>query len=113
MITRSAIFEGRIRPGSEAAFQRGFEELVPLWRLFPHASNVRLMWGHECDDAERPIAMIQQVDYPSREALAEAMASPVRAQARAQTLELLKMFEGRFYHLISTGNQAAEHGPAS
>lgn len=113
MITRSAIFEGRIRPGSEAAFKRGFEELVPLWKLFPHASNVRLMWGHECDDAERPIAMIQQVDYPSREALAEAMASPVRAQARTQTLELLKMFEGRFYHLISTGNQAADHGPAS
>jgi hypothetical protein len=45
--------------------------------------------------------MIQQIDYPSMGALEEALASPIRAEARAVTLELLEMFEGRFYHIVS------------
>lgn len=105
MITRTAIFEGRVKPGFEARFREAFDQqLVSLWHQFPHASNIRLMWAQDVDDAARPIALLQQVDYPSVEALAEAMASPVRARARAITLELMQMFDGRVYHVVSQRN---------
>lgn len=113
MITRTAIFEGRIRPGCEEAFVRGFHEtLVPLWRQFPHASNIRLMWGGDTDDTARPIALIQQIDYPSRAALEEALASTARARARAATQGLMEMFEGRLYHVVSNANDIVDHGTA-
>jgi len=105
MITRTAIFEGRIRPGCEQRFmQEVRERLVPLWRRFPHASNVRLLPALEVDPEAPAIVMIQQIDYPSRAALAEALASPVRTEARAATLEIMQMFEGRFYHVVSDAN---------
>lgn len=109
MITRTAIFEGRVRPGLEERFFAEIRErLVPLWKQFPHASNVRLRRIIASDDDALPIAMIQQIDYPSLDAMREAVASPVRAKARAITLEIMAMFDGRFYHVMSEGNLAAD-----
>jgi hypothetical protein len=105
LITRTAIFEGRIKPGSETPFWEAIEQrLAPLWRQFPNALEVR--WGRatERDADSPPIVLIQQVDYPSRAALDEAIASPIRSQARAITLELMEMFEGRFYHVVCEGH---------
>src|SRR4051812_36243469 len=70
LITRTAIFEGRIKLGMEDRFFSEIKErLVPLWKQFPHASNVRLLPVTAADDDALPIAMIQQIDYPSMEAL--------------------------------------------
>lgn len=101
MITRTAIFEGRIKPGCEARFLAGFRALMPLWQQFPHARNVRLLPVSGADPGAPQIALIQQIDYPSMAAIEEALASPARAQARAITLELMEMFEGRLYHVLS------------
>jgi hypothetical protein len=105
MITRTAIFEGRVKSGYEEQFFSAIKQrLAPLWRRFPNASNVRLLRIATADADAPPIAMIQQIDYPSMAALDAALASPVRAEARAITLELLDMFEGRFYHVVSEVN---------
>jgi len=105
LITRSAIFEGRIKTGCEERFFAAINErLAPLWRRFPHATNVRLLRVLQSDADARPVVMIQQIDYPSMAALEEAIASPVRAEARAITMELMEMFDGRFYHVVSEGN---------
>ena len=105
MITRTAIFEGRIREGYEERFFAEIKSrLAPLWRRFPHASNIRLLRVAVLDADAAPIVMIQQIDYPSMAALDEAMASPIRAEARAATLALMEMFEGRFYHVLSDAN---------
>jgi hypothetical protein len=105
MITRTAIFEGQVKAGHEDEFFRRFEqELPPIWREFPHASNIRLFRVQSGDEGAPPICMIQQIDYPSLAALEEAIASPARQRARALTLELMEMFNGRFYHLVSGGN---------
>jgi hypothetical protein len=102
MITRTAIFEGRVMDGRDEEFFAAVESrLAPLWQAFPHALAVRFFRADACDDAERPVAMIQQVDYPSMEAMQQALASPQRDAARAVTLELLEMFDGRFYHVIT------------
>ena len=105
MITRTAIFEGRLKAGCEDRFFADVNSrLAPLWRQFPHASNIRLLRVSAADADAPGIVMIQQIDYPSVAALEEALASPIRAQARAVTLELMDMFEGRFYHVVSDAN---------
>ncbi len=101
MITRTAIFEGRVTPGLEEQFFAAVEmRLAPLWRRFPHALDVRWLRITVKDTDAPPIAMIQQIDYPSLAALEAAIASPIRSEARAVTMELMKMFEGRFYHVV-------------
>ena len=102
MITRTAVFEGRIKPGCEDRFLTAFrEQLMPLWQKLPHASNIRLPPVQSADPGSPQIVLIQQVDYPSVAALEEALASPARDQARTLTRELMQMFEGRLYHLVS------------
>lgn len=67
MITRRAIFEGRVREGMEQRFFDQVENrLAPLWQAFPHALAVRLYRIEESDDAERPVLMIQEVDWMPR-----------------------------------------------
>jgi len=44
--------------------------------------------------------MVQEIDYPSMEAVEEALASPVRLEGRAITDEMMSMCDGRFYHLV-------------
>lgn len=111
MITRTAIFEGRVAKGREDEFFSGVEtRLAPLWQAFPHALAVRFWRADECDDAERPVALIQQVDYPSLEAMREAIISPQRDAARAMTMELMEMFDGRFYHVISGQDRLSREG---
>ncbi|WP_120075904.1 hypothetical protein [Aurantiacibacter odishensis] len=111
MITRRAIFEGRIKPGMEDRFFEEVESrLAPLWQAFPHALAVRMFRIEDCDDTERPVVMIQEVDYPDREKMQEAITSPARDAARACTMELLEMFDGRFYHVISGKNRLSAKG---
>lgn len=113
MITRTAIFEGKIKCGFEDRFFSEIESrLEPLWRQFPNATNVRLLRIKAADADAAPVVMIQQIDYPSMAAVEAALASPIRAQARAVTLEILEMFDGRFYHLVSEGKFAATNKEA-
>ena len=101
MLTRMAVFEGKINVGREKAFFDFVEErLVPLWRRFPHARNVRVLKAIKSDDGAPPVAMTLAIDFPSLEAIDEALASDVRTQARAATADLVKMFEGRIYHIV-------------
>ena len=101
MFTRCAIFEGSIHPGREDEFFRLVEEqLLPLWRRMPNARAVRLMRAVKPDHDAPPIVLVQEIDYPSLEAIDQALASPIRSQARARTDELMQMFDGRFYHVV-------------
>lgn len=108
MITRTAVFEGTIKSGCEAAFKDAvIHRLGPAWKAFPHALDVRLFYMDQADEGAPSIVMMQQIDYPGHTELAEALASPARDAARAATLEVLEMFEGRFYHYVSEGNPVA------
>jgi hypothetical protein len=101
MFTRSAIFEGAIHEGREDEFFRVVEEqLLPIWKKMPQALNVRVMRTNNSDAGAAPIFMVQEVDYPSMEAVNEALQSPVRLEGRVVTDELMKMCNGRFYHLV-------------
>lgn len=102
MYTRSAIFEGTIRPGLEDAFYAEVERtLLPVWRRLPHALAVRLYRPVLRDDGARAIFLVQEVDYPSLEAIDAAMASPVRDEAKAAHERIMPMYDGVHHHIVS------------
>jgi len=102
MLTRTAIYEGRVRPGSEDEFFRRVEsELEPIWRQFPHVTAVRVLRTRSQDADGPPIAMVLEMDFPSMEAINECVNSPIRPKAHAATLEVMKLFDGRFYHIVA------------
>lgn len=102
MLTRTAIYEGTIHAGQENVFfQRVRDELEPLWRRFPHVTAVRVQRTRSADPDARPIAMILEMDFPDMAAIEDCLASSIRPESHAATVEVMKLFEGRFYHLVT------------
>lgn len=102
MLTRTAIYEGEVRAGREAEFfRRVHDELVPLWRRFPHVTAVRVQRVRTTDPDARPVAMILEMDFPDQAAIDASLASSVRDEARAATQAVMTLFEGRYYHLVA------------
>jgi hypothetical protein len=101
MFIRCAFFEGKVKPGCDAAFPQFVKErLVPLWTQFPGAEEVRVLRQKESDTDHPQYAMVLAIKYPDMAAIEKAIASDVRAQSRAETGELVKMFEGRIFHTV-------------
>ena len=125
MLTRTAIYEGRIRSGHEEEFFREVEEkLEPIWQQFPNVRAVRVQRTVERDthstadphDTVPAIAMILEMDYSDHASLRESLASPIKDRAHAATMEVMRLFEGRFYHVVSEAvvfGPLAEDAPAA
>ncbi|HYV87917.1 MAG TPA: hypothetical protein VFA91_05020 [Candidatus Polarisedimenticolia bacterium] len=108
MYIRCAFFEGRVKPGHEAAFTDFVRDrLVPLWRQFPGAQEVRVLRQQQADVSEPYYEMVLCIAYPSLHAIDKALTSDVRARSRAETTELVKMFEGRIFHTVFKSEQFA------
>ncbi len=102
MLTRTAIYEGSIHAGQEETFfRRVREELEPLWRRFPYVLAVRVQRTRSSDADARSIAMILEMDFPNQAAIDACLASPIRPESHAATVEVMKLFDGRFYHLVA------------
>lgn len=103
---RCAFFEGRVKPGFEADFTAFVQDrLVPLWRQFPGAQEVRVLRQQQADVSEPYYEMVLCIGYPSLEAIEKALTSDVRARSRVETAELVKMFDGRIFHTIFSAEQ--------
>ena len=101
MLIRYAYFEGRIKLGFEEAFTSFVHQrLVPLWIKFPGAELVRVMRPRQSDTAEPHYEMVLAFHYKSFEAIDMTLKSDVRIESRAETVELMKMFEGRIFHTV-------------
>ncbi len=102
MLTRTAIYEGKIHAGQEEEFfRRVREELEPIWQRFPGVTAVRVQRTRSADGDARPIAMILEMDFPDQAAIDACVASAIRPEAHAATMEVMKLFDGRFYHLVT------------
>ncbi len=102
MLTRTAIYEGKIQAGQEETFfWRVRDELEPLWQRFPKVLAVRVQRTLSSDADARPIAMILEMDFPDQAAIDACLASPIRPESHAATVEVMKLFDGRFYHLVT------------
>lgn len=103
MITRYALFEGKVHEGQEAAFRAAVKtEILPLWKQFPGATAVRVSFAVARDDGAPEFPMILAVSYRDLAAVEAALASPVRTQARAATETVLaRYFTGRIHHHVT------------
>ena len=117
MLTRTAIYEGRIQSGQEGQFFREVDEVLePIWRQFPNVRAVRVQRMVQRDthstadphDQVPEIAMILEMDYSDQATLRDSLASPIKDRAHAATVQVMRLFEGRFYHLVS---EATVFGP--
>lgn len=107
MITRYALFEGSIKPGQTEAFRAAvMEKILPKWKQFQGALDVRVSFAESRDDGAPEFPMILAINYPDLAAVEAALASPVRAEARAATEEVLaEFFDGRIHHHITLANE--------
>ena len=102
MLTRVAVFEGALSPGSEDAFFADVTaRLEPVWRSFPHVRAVRVLRTTETDPGAIPVVMVLEMDFASMADIHDCLASDVKTKAHAATLEVLKPFTGRFFHFIT------------
>lgn len=101
MYTRSAVFSGRIKPGKEEEFYTAVEErLLPAWRQMLHAQDVRLYRPVRQDEGTPEVFLVQEIDYPSLEAIDEALASTRREIAGAALASVQHLYEGSHYHYV-------------
>jgi hypothetical protein len=101
MLIRCAFFEGRVNPGCDDAFAAFVKDrLVPLWTKFPGAQDVKVLRQAESDTDLPHYALVLQIQYPTRAAIELALASEVRQLSRVETMDLIKMFEGRIFHTV-------------
>lgn len=102
MLTRVAIYEGAIEEGREDAFFKDVKtRLEPIWRSFPCVQAVRVLRTEQSDPGAIPVVMILEMDFLNLEDIHTSLASDIKTKSHALTLEVLKPFTGRFFHLIT------------
>lgn len=107
MITRYALFEGKIKEGQTDAFRAAvMKTILPCWKEFPGALDVRVSFTEARDEGAPEIPMVLAVNYPDLKAVDTALASPARARAKAATEQVLsEFFEGRIHHHVTLANE--------
>lgn len=103
MITRFAMFEGRVRDGQTSAFREAVKErLVPLWTQFPGNTDVRVMFGDDRDEGAPEFPLILAISYPDQATMDAALGSPARFQSKDVTGEIVaQYFDGRIHHHVT------------
>lgn len=107
MITRYALFEGKVKDGQTDAFRTAvLEDILPKWKAFPGALDVRVTFADARDEGAPEIPMILAINYPDVATVDAALASPARTAAKAATEEVLaRFFEGRIHHHVTQANE--------
>ncbi len=102
MLTRVAVFEGALEPGSEEAFFADVSaRLEPIWRSFPHVQAVRVLRTTAADPGAIPVVMVLEMDFASMADIHASLASDIKTTAHKTTIEVLKPFTGRFFHFVT------------
>lgn len=106
MFIRCAFFQGHVKQGMQAAFDAHIKaELHALWTRFPHVEEVRLLREVESDRPDTHLELVIALKFPSREAIAEALASDVRYASKAASKPLFDMFDGHVFHTVFAADQ--------
>lgn len=102
MLTRYAIFEGRVRPGMDSQMRVYVNDvLAPLWRQFDGAHTVQVMFGVEQDPEGPNFPLVLAITYPDAAAMARGLASPARYESRDLLSEFFaKYIDGKLLHYV-------------
>lgn len=104
MITRYALFEGKVNDGQTGAFRAAvLDEILPVWRRFPGALAVRVTFSDDCDPGAPQFPLILAIDWPDRAAVDAFLDHPIRKEGRSATEAVLsRFFTGRIHHHVTT-----------
>lgn len=107
MITRFALFEGSINEGQTEAFREAVKSrLVPLWKQFTGAQEVKVMFSDDRDEGAPEFPLILAITYPDIATMEGALESPARYQSKEVTGEIVdQFFTGRIHHHVTSANQ--------
>lgn len=106
MFIRCAFFRGHVKPGRQAEFDAHVREhLVALWTRFPNVQEVRVLREVESDNPDTHLEMVLAMRFPSREAIAEALASATRHESREKSQRLFELFDGDVVHTVFSADQ--------
>ena len=99
MITRYALFEGKVKDGGMEAFRAAvIERILPFWKQMPGAREVRVCFSDDRDEGAPELPMILAVSYPD----VATLNSPAREKAKAATDAVLgEFFTGRLHHHVT------------
>lgn len=106
MITRYALFQGTVKNGQTDAFRSfALDNLVPLWKQFTGASEVRVMFSEDRDEGAPEFPLILAISYPDMAAMESALESPARFQSKEVTGQMVeKYFDGVIHHHVTLAN---------
>ena len=109
MLTRTAIYEGALEPGTDedGFFATVQKKLEPVWRSFPEVLDVRVHRVRDMDPGAIPVVMILEMDFADRASLDRSLASDIKERSHALTLQVLQPFKGRFFHLVAEARSVA------
>lgn len=109
MITRYALFEGRVDPGQTEAFRAAvLAEILPVWRRFPGALAIRVTFAEDRDEGAPDLPLILAIDWPDRATVEAFLEHPIRKEGRAATEAVLaRFFTGRIHHHVTTARSYA------
>lgn len=107
MITRYALFEGKVKAGKTAAFRNAINDrLVPLWTQFPGNTDVRVMFGEQRDEGAPEFPLILAISYPDLATMTAALTSDARDQSKEVTGEVVaEFFNGRIHHHVTSATE--------
>ena len=60
----------------------------------------------DADPGAVPVVMMLEMDFADRASLDRSLASDIKERSHALTLEVLKPFKGRFFHLVAEAHSA-------
>ena len=106
MITRYALFQGAVKDGQTEAFRAyTLENLVPLWKQFTGASEVRVMFSEDRDEGAPEFPLILAISYPDVAAMESALESPARYKSKEVTGQMVEQyFDGVIHHHVTLAN---------
>ena len=107
MITRYAVFHGSVKPGKEVEMRDYVEQkLIPLWRQFDGAHNVKILYALEQDPNGPEIPLTLAITYPDQAAMEKALQSPARYESRDMLPAFYQEFfdEVTLYHYLAASH---------
>jgi len=102
MLTRYALFEGRVRPDMDSEMHAYVNDvLAPLWRQFDGAHTVQVMFSVEQDPDGPSYPLVLSITYPDAAAMARGLASPARYESRDLLPNFFaKFIDGKLLHYL-------------
>jgi len=106
MLTKYAFFTGELKAGAEQAMREHVESVLqPLWEQFQPSEQVRVLYGVEQEPNGPSIPIALAVTYRDEAAMAIAMDSKARHDAR----ELLPAFQETFFENVTLWHYVFKH----